>query len=60
MKKLVFILCLSFLFSCTHKKHGQIVKGNNGKFYMLEGAVPHESYFLIEIDTSTINSLINK
>jgi len=56
MKKII-ILLMFFSYSCTHKRDGEIIKTQDGKFYKLEEAAANESYFLREIDTSAINRL---
>lgn len=44
--------------SCTHKKEGWIVKGQDGKLYRLEGRVANEAYELREIDSVAVNRLM--
>lgn len=54
MKKLFIISCL-LMVSCTHSKQGEIVMDRNGRFYELTGnndAIPTETYYLVEIDTT--------
>jgi len=46
--------------ACTHKRDGQLIKTQDGKIYMLEEAVPNESYFFREIDTTAIKFLIKQ
>ena len=43
--------------SCTHKRKGEIIKTQDGKFYRLENAPANEGYFLMEVDTAAINRL---
>lgn len=43
--------------SCTHKRKGEIIKTQDGKFYRLEDAPANEGYFLREVDTAAINRL---
>lgn len=43
--------------SCTHKRNGEIIKTQDGKFYKLDKAPANEGYFLREIDTAAINRL---
>jgi hypothetical protein len=51
MKKCI-IFIIVFLTSCYHTRRGQVIKTEDGKFYMLEAAPGNEAYFLNEIDTS--------
>lgn len=53
---IIAAICIG-LASCTYKKHGEVVKMKDGKFYRLEQATSNESYYLKEIDTSAINQL---
>ena len=52
----ILLLCAVFS-SCHHKRNGEIIKTQDGKFYRLEDAAPNEAYFLEEVDTSAINRL---
>lgn len=40
--------------SCTHEKHGEIVRDAKGNYYELNGkaALGEERYYLIKIDTT--------
>lgn len=58
MKTLIKYLLLSILFSsCYHKRDGEIIKTQDGKFYRLEESLSNESYFLRAVDTAAINRL---
>ena len=53
---LIAFVCFAFV-GCTHKRSGEIIKTQDGKFYKLEEAAPNESYILKEVDTAAINRL---
>lgn len=52
---LAIICCV--LFSCTHKRDGELIKTQDGKIYRLEAASPHEAYFFRELNLSALDSL---
>lgn len=52
----ILLLCAVFS-SCHHKREGEIIKTQDGKFYKLEAAAPNEAYILKEVDTAAINRL---
>lgn len=59
MKKYLLILVVVIFgcVACTHKREGEIIKTEDGRFYKLDDAPANEAYFLIEIDTASINKL---
>jgi hypothetical protein len=56
--KIITLILLVVLCSCSYKRHNEIIKTSDGKFYRLEMAAANESYHLREIDTAQINKLI--
>jgi len=58
MKQLLILLMVCFVgVGCTHKRSGEIIKTQDGKFYKLKDAAPNESYIFEEVDTAAINKL---
>lgn len=51
---ILFILLVGGIVGCRHEKNGWVVKGQDGNYYRLEKAAPHESYVLKLIDPSQI------
>ena len=54
---IILAMLLLCAVSCTHKRKGEIIKTQDGKFYRLEDAPANEGYFLREVDTAAINRL---
>ena len=58
MKTLIkYLLLCTIISSCHYKRHGEIIKTQDGKFYRLEESLSNESYFLRAVDTAAINRL---